>query len=132
MIVELRLIRSRWITRTVQLPTPTNNFTLIIEFDDNPPAGPDDYIVDIHFTFESSQSSAELDQCREDLEAAQQQIEALTEELNTVREQLGVSPESPISDVILAIQQLQSQVTAANMTIEGLEHHLQEIFRDPE
>ncbi|MBI4639562.1 MAG: hypothetical protein HY731_02645 [Candidatus Tectomicrobia bacterium] len=74
----------------------------------------------------------EASQCQEDLAEAQQQIETLTEDLNTVRAQLGVGQESPISAAILAIQQLQSQVAAATMTIEGLEHHLQEIFRDPE
>lgn len=37
----LTVIRSRGQTKVIQLPSVSNDFTLIIEFDDNPPSGAD-------------------------------------------------------------------------------------------
>jgi len=48
--ITFRTIQSRHITHIVQLPTASNNYTLIIEFDDNPVGGDDNYIVEIDFT----------------------------------------------------------------------------------
>jgi hypothetical protein len=45
--VQLRTIRSRFDTQIVQQPTAANDFTLIIEFNDNPPGGDDFYIAEI-------------------------------------------------------------------------------------
>jgi hypothetical protein len=48
--VELRIVQSRHVTTLVQQPSAQNDYTLIIEFDDNPPGGPDWYIVEVDVT----------------------------------------------------------------------------------
>ena len=52
MIVSLRKIQARDNVSIVQLPTPANNFTSVIEFDDNPPSGDDIYVVGIDFVID--------------------------------------------------------------------------------
>jgi hypothetical protein len=47
MTVELRIIQSRSETSIVQLPSFDNDFTLIIEFNDDPPSGGEWYIIEI-------------------------------------------------------------------------------------
>ena len=47
---SLRVIQGRHLTSIVQLPNAGNDFTLIIEFDDNPPSGSDHYIAEIDFS----------------------------------------------------------------------------------
>ena len=51
-IISLRKIQARNNVSIVQLPTAANNFTLIIEFDDNPPPGDDIYVVGIDFVID--------------------------------------------------------------------------------
>jgi hypothetical protein len=43
------MIQGRFDTQIVQQPTAANDFTLIIEFNDNPPGGSDFYIAEIDF-----------------------------------------------------------------------------------
>lgn len=45
--VELYVIKSRYMTTIVQYPTAANDYTLIIEFNDNPPGGDDWYEVEV-------------------------------------------------------------------------------------
>ena len=59
-IVSLRKIQARNNVSIVQLPTADNNFTLIIEFDDNPPSGDDTYIVDIDFVTDQQHGMKEM------------------------------------------------------------------------
>lgn len=47
MTVMLNIIRSRYDTHIAQYPDVGNNYTLIIEFNDNPPRGGDTYINDV-------------------------------------------------------------------------------------
>ena len=49
MTIHLRTIQGRSTARIIQFPTSNNNFTLIIEFNDNPFGGPDVYIAEIDF-----------------------------------------------------------------------------------
>ena len=58
--MSLRKIQARNNVSIVQLPTADNNFTLIIEFDDNPPAGDDTYIVDIDFVTDQQNGMKEV------------------------------------------------------------------------
>lgn len=52
--ISLRLIQSRYETKVAQHPTVANDYTLIIEFDDNPVGGSQDYIIEILFTRRST------------------------------------------------------------------------------
>jgi hypothetical protein len=47
--VTLRTIRSRGETTILQQPSAANGYTLIIEFNDNPQGGSDDYVVAVDF-----------------------------------------------------------------------------------
>ena len=47
--IDLRIIQSRFETSIIQFPEESNDFTLIIEFNDNPPSGSDWYIIEIDF-----------------------------------------------------------------------------------
>lgn len=51
MTINFRIIQSRSLTSIVQLPSASNDFTLIIEFNDNGVSGSDFYIIEIDFTF---------------------------------------------------------------------------------
>jgi len=48
-VINVRRIQSRWATLVRQMPAQTNNYTLIIEFDDNPPGGSAWYITEVDF-----------------------------------------------------------------------------------
>ncbi|MFH1338997.1 MAG: thrombospondin type 3 repeat-containing protein [Candidatus Omnitrophota bacterium] len=61
--VELNIIESRWETRIVQYPSPDNDYTLIIEFDDNPLGGDDWYEVNIHIYGEGDGIGDVCDNC---------------------------------------------------------------------
>lgn len=48
--VDLNLIQSRGETEIVQYPSKDNDYTLILDFNDNPIGSSDNYIVEVHFS----------------------------------------------------------------------------------
>jgi hypothetical protein len=44
-------VHARVQVRVLQQPSAANDYTAVVEFDDNGPAGPDSYIVDISYTY---------------------------------------------------------------------------------
>jgi hypothetical protein len=70
MSVNLRVIQSRFETSIVQLPTAGNDFTLIIEFNDNPPGGADIYIAEIELCALGTDSDGDgVDDCADNCPA---------------------------------------------------------------
>jgi len=51
-------VRGRGLVSIVQQPAADNDYTLIVEFDDNAAAGPADYVADIRFPGLTSTSTA--------------------------------------------------------------------------
>jgi hypothetical protein len=63
MTINLTEIQSRWETKIVEHPSLDNNFTLIIEFNDNPPGGSNWYEVEIHIHAEGDGIGDVCDNC---------------------------------------------------------------------